>query len=240
MLFTTNLKLIGIEIYLIHNLFLQYLIHVIKLTFKNSTERNDCINHLKRLFSSYATNSHYMPNRTSVNTSPNPRNYFLSMINDSQNYSSVKNSNFNEIDNYLNTSSDLNTDPLLWWKEHQNEYPVLSSIAKDYLVIQATSVAAEQAFSVAGNTITSIRNRLDPETARTTLCLKSWIENEIGIANINNENYRISSDNNSDSSSGDEYLNSDSNSTDNDNDSNSSDIESNSSDTDSIDSVILV
>jgi hypothetical protein len=103
-------------------------------------------------------------------------------------------------------------------------------MAKDYLIIQATSVAAEQAFSVAGNTITSIRNRLDPKTARTTLCLKSWVENEIGIANINNENYRTGS-NNSSSSSDDEYLNSDSNSTVSD---------SNSSDTDSIDSVILV
>ncbi|RGB33274.1 hypothetical protein C1646_761867 [Rhizophagus diaphanus] len=33
----------------------------------------------------------------------------------------------------------------------------------------------EQAFSVAGLTISSLRNRLDAETARVTLCLKSWI-----------------------------------------------------------------
>ena len=54
-----------------------------------------------------------------------------------------------------------------------NIYPILSLIAKDYLSIQATSVAAEQAFSVAGNTITPTRNKLDPETTRATLCLKS-------------------------------------------------------------------
>ena len=83
------------------------------ITFNNA-ERNNCIDHLKSLFSSYATNSHYMPNETSVNASPNPRNYFLNMINNNQNYSSVNNSNFDEIDNYLNTSNDLNIDPLIW------------------------------------------------------------------------------------------------------------------------------
>ena len=97
---------------------------------------------------------------------------------------------FDEIDSYLNTSNDINTDPLLWWKEHQNEYPILSLIAKDYLSIQATSVAAEQAFSVAGNTI----------------------ENEIGINHINNEidsntdtdsNYTDSSDTDSDANNTD-------------------------------------
>ena len=119
---------------------------------------------------------------------------------------------FDEIDSYLNTSNDINADPLLWWKEHQNEYPILSLIAKDYLSIQVTSVAAEQAFSVAGNTITPTRNKLDPETTRATLCLKSWIENEIGINHINNEidsntntdsNYTDSSDTDSDANNTD-------------------------------------
>ena len=54
-------------------------------------------------------------------------------------------------------------------------------MSRDYLSIQATSVACEQAFSVAGNTITKTRNRLDPETARSILCAKSWIENDVGI-----------------------------------------------------------
>jgi len=48
-------------------------------------------------------------------------------------------------------------------------------MAQDYLTIQATSVASEQAFSVAGNTNSKTRNCLLPETARACLCLKSWI-----------------------------------------------------------------
>jgi hypothetical protein len=45
--------------------------------------------------------------------------------------------------------------------------------------VQATSVASEQSFSIAGQTITSQRNRLDADTARASLCLRSWIRNEL-------------------------------------------------------------
>jgi hAT family C-terminal dimerisation region len=154
-------------------------------TFNNLEERNDYINHLKTLFSSYMTNSSAIPSRVNLNTSQNSRNYFLNMINNNQVYSSMENPEFNEIDNYLNTPNDINNDPLIWWKAHQKEYPILSLIARDYLIIQSTSVSSEQAFSVAGNTITQTRNRLDPETARASLCLKSWIENGLGLNIIN-------------------------------------------------------
>ena len=136
-----------------------------------TTECNECIDQLKNLFSLYKTNT-YTPNRTNEETLQSSRNYFLNIIN-YQVYSSADNLEFNEIDSYLNTSNDINTDPLLWWKEHQVEYPTLSLIAKDYLCIQATSVASEQAFSIAGNTITPTRNKLDSETTRSSLCLKS-------------------------------------------------------------------
>src|SRR3954452_7468682 len=200
-------------------------------TFSNLEERNNYINQLQNLFSSYTTNSHIIPNRTNENTLQNSRNYFLNMINNNhQSHSPTEIPEFDEINNYLNTPNDINIDPLMWWKEHQDEYPVLSLIAKDYLIIQATSVAAEQAFSVAGNTITQTRNKLEPETARATLCLKSWIENEIGI-DVNNENEETSDDN---SSSGD-YSDSDTTNSDKyntDGDSNNS-SDNNSNDTDS-------
>ena len=38
--------------------------------------------------------------------------------------------------------------------------------------VQATSVASEQAFSIAGQTISSQRNRLEPQTAKAILCFK--------------------------------------------------------------------
>ncbi|GBB87003.1 hypothetical protein RclHR1_13460004 [Rhizophagus clarus] len=87
---------------------------------------------------------------------------------------------FAEIKRYLALPCDENVKALLWWQTHSTEFPVLSLMAKDYLAIQSTSVACEQAFSVAGNTITKVQNRLCPETARASLCTKSWIENNIG------------------------------------------------------------
>ena len=66
--------------------------------------------------------------------------------------------------------------PLEWWKNHAMEYPILSKMARDYLTIMSTSVPCEQFFSIAGKQITQTRNRMDPETARACLCLKSWLE----------------------------------------------------------------
>jgi hypothetical protein len=58
-------------------------------------------------------------------------------------------------------------------------------MARDYLVVQATSVPSEQMFSRAGNTITSIRNRLSEENIRASLCLKTWYE--AGVINCTDQ-----------------------------------------------------
>src|SRR6185369_8174106 len=71
-----------------------------------------------------------------------------------------------ELDQYLALQADDETDPLLWWQAHAKEYPIVSDMVRDYLTIPATSVPSEQAFSVAGNTISKTRNCLLPETAR--------------------------------------------------------------------------
>jgi hypothetical protein len=84
-----------------------------------------------------------------------------------------------ELTRYLSAPLEDKVDPLLWWHAQQSVYPILSLMARDYLSVQATSVASEQAFSVAGQAITSQRNRLDPDTARASLCLRSWTTNNI-------------------------------------------------------------
>ena len=81
-----------------------------------------------------------------------------------------------ELNHYLEQLIDEETEPLSWWRAHLNEFPVLSNMARDYLTIQATSVASEQAFSIAGNAITKTQNCLLPETVRACLCVKSWMD----------------------------------------------------------------
>ena len=141
-------------------------------------------------------NYHHMPipeNHEMEEENESPRQYFQRLKRKRLNYddtsqrssissiSSLETSVISgELDRYLALQIDENTKPLLWWQAHENVFPVLAQVARDYLSIQATSVACEQAFSVAGNTITKTRNRLNPETARATLCAKSWIENGVG------------------------------------------------------------
>lgn len=52
----------------------------------------------------------------------------------------------------------------------------LVNMARDYLIAQATSVPSEEAFSVAKHTLSAVRNRLDDEKARASLCLKTWYD----------------------------------------------------------------
>ena len=46
---------------------------------------------------------------------------------------------------------DLDSDPLLWWKTHQVQYPSLSQLLKQLWSLPATSVQSEEIFSSAGS-----------------------------------------------------------------------------------------
>ena len=78
-------------------------------------------------------------------------------------------------------SSEANDDiePLSWWRAHLTEYLILSKMAQNYLSVQASSVPCEQLFSLAGNIVSKKRNRLDENTVRACLCLRSWMVEEI-------------------------------------------------------------
>ncbi|CAB5125075.1 unnamed protein product [Rhizophagus irregularis] len=102
----------------------------------------------------------------------------------------------NELERYLSLPQDDNCDSLIWWNSYKKNFPILSAMAKDHLTIQATSVSCEQAFSIAGLTISKVRNRLNPETACALLCLKSWITEKIG--EDNNEDDQPDSDDDGD------------------------------------------
>jgi len=67
---------------------------------------------------------------------------------------------------------------LEYWKARSADirYTGLAQMARDYLIVQATSVSSEQIFSVAKHTISTTRNRLSEDNIRASLCLKSWYE----------------------------------------------------------------
>ncbi len=49
------------------------------------------------------------------------------------------------------------TNVLEFWKNNALNYPVLSSMAKDYLTVQASSVPAERAFFSGTDLVTTLR-----------------------------------------------------------------------------------
>lgn len=54
-------------------------------------------------------------------------------------------------------------DPLDWWRANEQDYQLLSQLAKKYLCIPGTSVPAERVFSKEGDLTASKRNRLKPK-----------------------------------------------------------------------------
>ena len=58
--------------------------------------------------------------------------------------------------------SGKNLDVLLYWKQHEKQYPLLAKVVRKYFCIQSTSCSAERTFSTGGSTVTNKRTKLDP------------------------------------------------------------------------------
>ena len=52
------------------------------------------------------------------------------------------------------------TDPLMWWKQYQQEFPDLTRMVRQYLVVPATSTSPERFFSRVGLVQTDLCGRL--------------------------------------------------------------------------------
>ncbi|CAF2710518.1 unnamed protein product [Rotaria sp. Silwood2] len=87
-----------------------------------------------------------------------------------------------ELDRYLNFEIDrskLQSDPLPFWKEHQDKFPCLSRYARSIHSIPATSASVERQFSGAGLIINERRTNLKPEQLDNVLLIRSMEKNKI-------------------------------------------------------------
>ena len=70
-------------------------------------------------------------------------------------------------------NADSGIDQLLWWKDHQQQFPLLSYLARVVFAVPAASSKSEQVFSVAGNIVTLIkRASLNPEKVEQLIVIK--------------------------------------------------------------------
>ena len=56
-----------------------------------------------------------------------------------------------EVNAYMRVQQVTNdTDPLMWWKQYQQEFPHLSRMARQYLSVSVSSASPERLFSSVG------------------------------------------------------------------------------------------
>ncbi len=54
----------------------------------------------------------------------------------------------------------LDTDPLMWWKQHEQEFPHLTRMSRQYLAVPATTPSPERLFSSVGLVKSDLWGRL--------------------------------------------------------------------------------
>ena len=64
-------------------------------------------------------------------------------------------------------------DVLQWWKQNENQYPVLAKMAKDYLAIQCSSKDTEGGFSKARRQMPYYRHRVSGKNFKAQMLLNS-------------------------------------------------------------------
>ena len=66
-----------------------------------------------------------------------------------------------ELNAYMRVQQVANdTDPLMWWKQHQQEFPRLSRMTRQYLDVTSRSVSPERLFSSVGLVKSDLRGSL--------------------------------------------------------------------------------
>jgi hypothetical protein len=85
-----------------------------------------------------------------------------------------------ELDLYMSESlvktneADTPFDALSWWKGQVTNFPILSTLARDVLSMQVSTVASESAFSAGGRVVDAFRSKLKPEIIEALVCTKDW------------------------------------------------------------------
>ena len=79
-----------------------------------------------------------------------------------------------EINDYkIMTVQVKHTNPLDFWKENSDRFPILNQLSRQIFIIQASSAESERHFSCAGNIVTEKRGSLDGETVEMLVLLKT-------------------------------------------------------------------
>jgi hypothetical protein len=68
-----------------------------------------------------------------------------------------------------------NFDILGWWRIHVEKFPILSTMARDFLAIPLSTVSSESAFSLGGRIHGESKSSLTPEMLEALVCGIDWL-----------------------------------------------------------------
>ena len=83
-----------------------------------------------------------------------------------------------EIDTYLEedpAEDSKRFDVLGWWKARADQFPVLSTMARDFLAIPLSTVSSESAFSCGNRILGDTRGSLTPQMLEALVSAKDWL-----------------------------------------------------------------
>ncbi|KAK1376156.1 hypothetical protein POM88_032349 [Heracleum sosnowskyi] len=67
---------------------------------------------------------------------------------------------------------------LEFWKSQAPYYPIMAAMARDFLTVQASTVASESAFSFSGRVLNERRSSLSPQSLEVCICYKDHLDAE--------------------------------------------------------------
>ena len=114
-----------------------------KLTVFPEESRLNALRHIQDIYKIYKKQS--TPMNTIQYASNSNRQYFLLLQqeNEVERINEKITIELEELNHYFQLPVDMGADLLMWWQVHSNEFPVLCNIARDFFLIQATSVTSE-------------------------------------------------------------------------------------------------
>ncbi|CAF3157858.1 unnamed protein product [Rotaria socialis] len=133
---------------------------------------------------------------STADTTPKRKNPWSQCFDSKVNVTSQSSDPYQEINDYLaadfsQTSSDNDSsddiDLLLFWRQQQASFPILSSMAKVVCAIPASNTIIERLFSTAKNVVTEKRTRLDCEKINQMLFLQ---KNMKTLKELSNSDFR--------------------------------------------------
>lgn len=98
-----------------------------------------------------------------------------------------------ELDKYLlePLQPDEEFDILGWWHTKSQDFPTLSTMARDILAIPIATSTSNSAFCIETMTLDPIFNDLDPDIIEALFCGKDWLNNPIRITSNKNSDHSI-------------------------------------------------